>query len=95
MSNGYLRVSGDAPVMVVSAPQCLACNVDLVRVCPGCGTAWPSDAGDGEVGEPYASWSGEEPDGPEVTPAEAWRVAHLSGDDRTAALRRIRGEVSR
>ena len=91
--NDYLRLS-KPPTISWSAPMCSACYVDLECddgwLCPSCGTAWGSMAGDGDDGELYESWAGEPADGPEVTVGEAWRISHLQEPDRMRALERIR-----
>jgi hypothetical protein len=44
------------PEFVIRYPQCSACDVDLdhdgdMWTCPKCGTTWPHDANDGDLGE--------------------------------------------
>lgn len=50
----YIKLSR-APEWVIQYPQCSACMVDLEIddqwTCPVCGTTWPSNANDGDVGE--------------------------------------------
>ena len=89
----YLRLTR-APYISWSAPTCSACDVDLEFddgwLCPSCGTAWGSMAGDGDYGELYESWAGEPAGGLEVTKDEAWQISHLQEPDRTRSLERIR-----
>ena len=91
--NDYLRLS-KPPSISWSAPTCSTCEVDLEYddgwLCPSCGTAWGSMAGDGDDGELYESWAGEPADGPEVTEVEAWQISHLQEPDRSRSLERIR-----
>lgn len=73
----YIRLS-QPPMWVINYPTCSACAVDLETegdgwTCPSCGTSWSMDANDGDRGTLYADWSGEDPTGPEVDEADAWR----------------------
>lgn len=92
MSNDYLNLT-EAPTLIHREPYCSACQEDVESdddgwVCPSCGTAWGyRDDGPGEL---YANWSGESAGGPTVTIKEASRISHLTGDDRLAALARMR-----
>ena len=65
----YIKLA-EAPVFMFQSPQCGTCSVDLEwedgHVCPVCGTYWPGDATDGDEGELFESWSGEELDGETV-----------------------------
>ena len=91
--NDYLRLS-KPPTISWSAPMCSACYVDLECddgwLCPSCGTAWDSSAGDGEDGELFESWAGEPADGPEVTEDEAWQISGMPEPDRTRRLEWMR-----
>jgi hypothetical protein len=73
----YIRLA-EAPQWCMQYPTCSACGVDLDNdgdgwVCPCCGTAWSNNAGDGDTGELYAAWAGEEATGPIVSKDEAVR----------------------
>lgn len=63
----YIKLA-EAPAFIYENPKCGACYVELGDddgnwMCPCCGTSWGSDAYDGEYGELYESWAGEELDG--------------------------------
>lgn len=71
----YTRLA-KAPMWCVQYPTCSACCIDLETdgdgwTCPGCGTQWDMDASDGDRGELYADWAGEESTGPILTPGQA------------------------
>lgn len=73
----YIRLT-EPPHWCIQYPTCSACGTDLETdgdgwTCPSCGTQWPQTANDGDKGELYAAWSGEEPTGPVVANDEAWR----------------------
>lgn len=73
----YIRLS-EPPMWCVQYPTCSACDVSLDTdgdgwTCPTCGTFWDMHAMDGDRGELYASWAGEEPTGPDVPEGDAWR----------------------
>ena len=73
----YIRLA-EAPMWCIQYPTCSACAVDLETdgdgwTCPCCGTSWDMSAGDGDRGELYAAWAGEESDGPIVSEDDAWR----------------------
>lgn len=77
----HVRYS-EPPEFVIHYPTCSACDIDLDHdgdgwECPKCGTQWDSSAADGDRGELYESWSGEEPDAPIVTHDEGWKVAWI------------------
>lgn len=85
----YIRLA-EAPMWCIQYPTCSACAVDLETdgdgwTCPCCGTSWDMSAGDGDRGELYAAWSGEEATGPIVSEDDAWRWG-----DYFAALERHR-----
>lgn len=68
------------PMFVMHYPTCSTCGVDLDTegdgwTCSSCGTNWDMTAGDGDEGELYAYWSGEEIDGPALTERQAESVA--------------------
>ncbi|HKY59249.1 MAG TPA: hypothetical protein VJL80_14525 [Aeromicrobium sp.] len=76
----YIRLA-EAPRWVLQYPTCSACVVELENdgdgwTCPCCGTSWANDAGDGDAGDLYVDWAGEEATGP-ITPENE---AHLWGD---------------
>jgi hypothetical protein len=73
----YIKLP-EAPMWCIQYPTCSACAIDLDTdgdgwTCPSCGTSWSMDANDGDRGELYASWAGEEPSGPEVSTDDAYR----------------------
>ena len=73
----YIRLS-EPPIWCIQYPTCGTCCVDLETdcdgwTCPVCGTAWPMSANDGDRGDLYADWSGDEPTGPACTEDEAAR----------------------
>jgi len=60
-------------------PTCGACDVDLDHdgdgwTCPKCATTWDSNASDGDTGELWSSWSGEDFD--EDTPITSHDDGH-------------------
>jgi len=66
---------------VMNYPTCSACCVDLETdgdgwECPNCRSSWPWDASDGDQGELFPDWSGEESSGPVLTDDQAADVAH-------------------
>jgi hypothetical protein len=65
-----------APTLSLNMPDCSACCVAVEwedgYICRQCGTTWSHDAGDGDVGELYESWSGEVLDIPATDPEQAW-----------------------
>jgi hypothetical protein len=70
----------EPPQFVLHYPTCSACMVDLEHdgdgwQCPKCGTAWDSNAGDGDDGELYPDWAGEDFD--EDLPITAHNDGHL------------------
>ena len=79
----------EAPAWCIQYPTCGACEIDLTNeagdgwTCDNCGTAWGSDANDGDAGELYESWSGVQLEGEPVTHEEAAQVA----SDRAEAER--------
>lgn len=75
----YLKLA-QAPEFVLHYPTCSTCDVDLDHdgdgwTCPTCGTAWDRDASDGDKGELYASWSGEDLSGPALSTDDAERIS--------------------
>lgn len=73
----YIRLP-EPPQLCMRYPTCSACAVVLETdgdgwTCPICGTQWEMSAGDGDTGELYPDWAGEEADGPEVKTEDAWR----------------------
>lgn len=74
----YIKLA-EAPQYVMHYPTCSTCAVDLDWddgfMCPSCGTRWDSDAGDGDTGELYPDWAGEDLDGPVLTERQAADVA--------------------
>ncbi|WP_264032155.1 hypothetical protein [Cellulosimicrobium sp. SH8] len=81
MSTEYLKLA-EAPSLVIHYPTCSTCDVDLENdggdgwTCPSCGTSWDYGADDGDTGELYESWSGEELVGPVLDEDEAFRVSY-------------------
>lgn len=82
MSADYIRLA-KPPEWCLQYPTCSACMVDLESdgdgwTCPVCGTSWDAYAGDGDTGELYADWAGEESDGPIVDESDAhkWGYYH-------------------
>ena len=77
----YLKLD-EAPTMSYQSPQCDACLIDLDSddgwLCPSCGTSWSHDASDGEAGELYEAWSGEELPGDAVHWDDAWSTDHAT-----------------
>lgn len=71
----YIKLA-EAPTFVFQNPTCGACSVELDTeegwVCPCCGTSWSYDAGDGDTGELYESWSGETLDSETVSEDAAY-----------------------
>lgn len=71
----------EAPVLVLNAPDCGACDVEVESdgdswICPNCGTCWSYDQGDGDAGDLYADWSGEDVSAlPVVAADDAWKYA--------------------
>jgi len=83
---GYVRLS-EAPSLVIQYPLCSTCLVDVEvdadsLTCPICGTSWSHDAGDGDKGDLYADWAGEDQEGPSLTADEAqqWAGYHEALD---------------
>ena len=79
MTAHYLRLS-EAPQLVTHYPTCGACYVETDNdgdgfTCPNCGTAWSNDAGDGDLGDLYESWSGEQLGTDVFTEDEASEIA--------------------
>lgn len=77
MSNNYIKLD-KAPRICMQYPTCSACCIDLDSdgdswLCPACGTAWPMSSDDGDDGDLYAEWSGEEPSGPTAALGGAWK----------------------
>ena len=83
MSGPRFRLA-EAPQFVMHYPSCSACVVDLDHdgdswTCPKCQTSWDSNAGDGDTGDLYAEWSGEDvSDLPEITEREAATAPYIS-----------------
>jgi predicted amidophosphoribosyltransferase len=78
MSNDYLRLP-TAPSLTFQNPLCDACSVEVDNdddgwLCPSCGTTWDGQHTEGNPGELYADWSGEQPEGPDATLEDAWLV---------------------
>ena len=78
--SSYVKLS-ERPQFVLMYPMCSACDVDLDHdgdsfQCPNCGTSWDTNANDGDEGDLYAYWSGEELDGPVVDHRRARQIAH-------------------
>ena len=76
---GYIKLD-KAPAWVLHYPTCSACTVELDTdgdgwLCPQCGSIWDMRANDGDVGELYESWSGEDLPGPELTSDEAMELS--------------------
>jgi uncharacterized Zn finger protein (UPF0148 family) len=77
--SAYVKLD-KAPMFVLHHPTCSACGIDLEHdgdtfTCPNCGTSWDPNANDGDEGQLYPSWSGEEVDGPVLTHDQALKVA--------------------
>ncbi len=71
----YIRLA-EPPQWCIQYPTCSACTVELDHdgdgwACPVCGSAWSSDANDGDTGTLFADWAGEEATGPIVTEDQA------------------------
>ena len=81
----YLRLA-EPPTLRVSHPTCSACDVKLNLVvgwqCPSCGTTWPADADNGDVGALNDTLTG-----PTIPNYAAWKVSTLPPDERDAAVR--------
>jgi len=78
--SNYVRLA-EAPEWCIQYPTCSACAVELDHdgdgwQCPSCGTAWSTDANDGDKGTLYADWAGEESNGPIVTEDQARQWGH-------------------
>lgn len=81
----------EAPVLVLNNPDCGTCDVTVEAdsegyTCPNCGTYWSysDNPGDGDEGQLYAEWSGEDVDDlPLVNDEDAWKYA----DDYAALVR--------
>lgn len=81
----------EAPVLVLNNPDCGTCDVTVESgdegwICPNCGTYWSysDNPGDGDAGQLYAEWSGEDVDDlPLVNDEDAWKYA----DDYAALVR--------
>ena len=79
MSRAYIKL-GEAPQFVLNYPSCGTCLIDLEHdgdhfTCPSCGTSWDSNASDGDEGDLYTEWAGEDLDGPVLTESQAADVA--------------------
>jgi len=77
--SAYIKLA-EPPEFVLHYPTCSACDIELEHdgdsfSCPSCGTSWDPNATDGDKGELYSSWSGEEASGPSVTPEQARAIA--------------------
>jgi hypothetical protein len=75
----------EPPTFVMHYPTCSACMVDLDHdgdswICPKCQTAWDSDATDGDDGQLYADWSGEDvSDVPVIPERDAATAPYIDG----------------
>lgn len=85
----YIKLA-EAPAFVYQTPHCGACSVDLESedgwLCPVCGTSWGYDASDGDSGELYESWAGEELEGETLGQDAAFQAGTSHDRDKRTKL---------
>lgn len=70
-----------APMLSLNYPDCASCIVEVEStgdewLCPSCETTWSYGNGDGDTGQLYADWSGEDvSDIPLRTHAAGWQFS--------------------
>jgi hypothetical protein len=93
----YIKLTAP-PVWVVKYPECGSCSVELDTdgdgwLCTICGSSWPMNADDGEVGMLYEDWSGETLDGEPLSEDEAFKVGmRVERERREAYLTQLRAK---
>lgn len=89
----YIKLAAP-PTLTINMPTCNACCVEVEAdaeglLCPCCGTMWSHRDGEGDPGQLYEEYSGDDLPGDALTEDEAWRAgsAHEEAEREAAKAR--------